>query len=301
LLSEALSEMVTEKRVADNQWHASLSLRFQHSLRGCRLAESSHYGPLYVQKAFYPEGQNTAHVYLLHPPGGLVSGDRLALSVDLGARARVLMTTPGAGRVYRARRDRSLQHQTVRFELSRDAIMEWFPQETIVYPGANARLDTHVSLSEGSCYLGWEICCLGLPASGLQFDYGELRQRLFIERDGVPVFVESFNVSDLNRSICEASVGLRNRPVSGVLVAGPLAHQAGADEQHEELLASLRQAVQGMDAGAELGLTLFNGFVVVRYLGHCSEQARESFIRLWRILRPVLSGREACPPRIWAT
>jgi urease accessory protein len=262
---------------------------------------SAHYGPLYVQKAFYPEGRDTAHVYLLHPPGGMVSGDRLTLNVDLDARCRVLMTTPGAGRVYRARHDRSLQHQTVRFELSQDAIMEWFPQETIVYPGANARLDTHVSLSEGSRYLGWEICCLGLPASGLQFDAGELRQRLFIEQDGVPVFVESFNVSDLNRSICGAAAGLRNRPVSGVLVAGPIVNHAGEDDQQLALLTALRETLQNMGTDAEFGVTLFNGFVVTRYLGHCSEQAKESFVRLWKLLRPLLSEREACLPRIWAT
>lgn len=285
----------------ESQWHASLFLRFQQNLRGCRLIDSAHRGPLYVQKAFYPEGQDTAHVYLLHPPGGMVSGDRLALKVELEARARVLMTTPGAGRVYRARPDRSLQHQTIRFELSQDAIMEWFPQETIVYPGANARLDTHVSLGKGSCYLGWEICCLGLPASALNFDSGELRQRLFIEHDGAPVFVESFNVSDRNRSICDAAVGLSGRSVSGVFVAGPLRDQGMDDVSREKLLNSLRAVFSDMSDGAECGVTLFNNFIVARYLGHCSEQARHSFIRLWGILRPLLSGRDACLPRIWAT
>jgi len=293
--------LLSDARVFESQWHASLSLRFQQSPRGCRLVDSAHHGPLYVQKAFYPEGQNTAHVYLLHPPGGMVSGDRLTLNVELGASARVLMTTPGAGRVYRARPDRSLQHQTIRFEHSQDAIMEWFPQETIVYPGANARLDTHVSLSTGSCYLGWEICCLGLPASGLQFDTGELRQRLFIECDGLPVFVESFNVSDRNRSICDTAVGLSGRCVSGVFVVGPLRRNGKDDASQEKLLESLRDVFSNMSGGAECGLTLINNFIVARYLGHCSEQARHSFIRLWRILRPLVSERDACPPRIWAT
>ena len=44
-----------------------------------RLGKTSHFGPLRVQRAFYPEGNICAHLYLLHPPGGLVAGDYLTI------------------------------------------------------------------------------------------------------------------------------------------------------------------------------------------------------------------------------
>jgi urease accessory protein len=41
--------------------------------------------------------------------------------------------------------------------------------------------------------------------------------------------------------------------------------------------------------------------LVARYLGASSEAARGYFAQLWAIVRPVLAGRDAVPPRIWQT
>ena len=62
-------------------WLARLGLTFSHSVHGTQLARTKRVGPLSIQKAFYPEGRDCAHIYLLHPPAGIVSGD--VLQVDL--------------------------------------------------------------------------------------------------------------------------------------------------------------------------------------------------------------------------
>ncbi|MDR2302236.1 MAG: hypothetical protein LBF38_09375, partial [Deltaproteobacteria bacterium] len=56
------------------------SLETGQDLGRSRIKKLSFEGPLRVQKLFYPEkpapGEvETCHLYLLHPPGGLVSGD----------------------------------------------------------------------------------------------------------------------------------------------------------------------------------------------------------------------------------
>jgi urease accessory protein len=48
-------------------------------------------------------------------------------------------------------------------------------------------------------------------------------------------------------------------------------------------------------------VTLLPGILLARYLGGSTEAARRYFIALWRILRPVLTGRDAVEPRIWRT
>jgi len=41
--------------------------------------------------------------------------------------------------------------------------------------------------------------------------------------------------------------------------------------------------------------------LVARYLGDSSEQAKQLFAKLWRVLRPAVFGRDAQLPRIWST
>jgi urease accessory protein len=48
-------------------------------------------------------------------------------------------------------------------------------------------------------------------------------------------------------------------------------------------------------------VTLLPGLLVGRYLGASSEAAKNYFIKLWYVLRPAVSGREAVEPRIWRT
>jgi urease accessory protein len=293
--------------VAASHWRASLELRFAQSIRGCRLVHSAHQGPLYVQKPFYPEGSDLAHVYLLHPPGGLVSGDRLSIDVQLAANARVLLTTPGAGRVYKARSDRTLQQQCTTMVLDNDAVMEYLPQENIIYPSASARLDTKIEMAPGSRFIGWEICCLGLPASDLRFSDGELSQRLSIFAGTKPLLVERFELNDHNRGLYESAVGLRGQPVTALMVAGPFADDQHSQGTMESLLETLRVVIAGYQANKYFqqtslcAVTVLNGFVVARYLGSNADEAKRLFISLWQLIRPLLTGREACAPRIWAT
>ncbi|MDH4395245.1 MAG: urease accessory protein UreD [Limnobacter sp.] len=262
-----------------------------------------HKGPLYVQKAFYPEGPELAHVYPLHPPGGLVSGDELTVQLDVGNKAQALMTTPGAARVYRARPDRTLQRQINVFNLGVDSSLEWLPLETIVYPDAQASLNTAVHLQEGSKLMLWEVCSLGLPASLQAFDLGSLKQTLNIYAQGRLLLRERLVMDESTRSGFELPVGFQGKPVTGLYVAGPfhlgqLVSQPGSGGL-AQLLDDLREIP--VEPSLKTSMTEVGGFILVRTLGSCSELSKRWMIEVWKILRPALLGRIACPPRVWRT
>jgi urease accessory protein len=277
------------------EWPATLQLAFGRSGGATRLLRNRHRGPLCVQRPFYPEGAALPHVYLLHPPGGIVSGDRLAIRVDLGPGSQALFTTPGAGRVYRARADRCLQQQQVRLTLDSGACAEWLPGENILYPGAFSRSTTRFDLAHGSVLLGWEIHCIGLPASGMPFDTGTVTQRFEVFHDGAPRFIDCLHLEAANEGLLQGRAGLAGRTVCGLFVSGPFADAAECG--------ALLDRLRAIDTRADtwLGITLVNGMIAIRYLGHCAWQARQLFIHCWRLLRPVLLGRNTCLPRIWAT
>ncbi|HEY0465161.1 MAG TPA: urease accessory protein UreD, partial [Polyangiaceae bacterium] len=77
-------------------WSAELELGFEVVAGRSALVRNRHRGPLAVQRAFYPESSDLAHVYLLHPPGGAVAGDQLTVRVRVAPGARALITTPAA-------------------------------------------------------------------------------------------------------------------------------------------------------------------------------------------------------------
>src|SRR5690606_30424398 len=114
----------------DDGWRAELALRFE--LRGPRtvLAGRRHYGPLRVQRPFYPEGA-PCHTYVLHPPGGVVGGDRLHMDIRLEPGSHALLTMPGATKFYRSAGATSLLQQ--HFHVGEDAVLEWLPQDNILF------------------------------------------------------------------------------------------------------------------------------------------------------------------------
>ena len=305
--SALLPDSRSESQPPVSRWHAHLKLQLSSTKRGVVISHSSHCGPLYVQKAFYPEGRELPHVYILHPPGGLVSGDKLQIDISADRNSKVLITTPGAGRVYRARADKALQQQIVRLSVQSNACIEWLPLETIIYPGANTRLDTQVTLAQGSSFIGWDICALGLPASGQDFNSGSLQQCLQIELAGRIVLRERLVLNDHNRELINSSCGFANRPVNALMVAGPFTEGAELEVLLENLQRLCAEQAASTDTSLATGsaplcsVSHCGDFILLRYLGHCAQQARLLFSDCWSLLRLSLLGIPHCPPRIWAT
>ena len=294
-------------RVIDRSWLATLSLCLEKSPRGTRLSRCRHEGPLYVQKPFYPEGCEHAHLYLLHPPGGLVSGDNLQIDIEIKEGAGALVTTPGAARIYRARNEQPLQRQQVRLDVGKNAKVEWFPLETIVYNRACVELDTRINLAAGSHFIGWEINCFGLPASGELFTGGTFQQRYQILQDGKPVFIDRFAITDSNRmALLQGRSGMAGDTVTGFFIVGP--HVSSSSCEDLEILmdelrdkANLFQSEQQDNLKFRAAISKVGEFFVGRYLGSSAEQSRKLFTAWWQVLRPVVLGRKACAPRIWST
>lgn len=251
------------------------------------VAGRRHRGPLNLQRAFYPEG-GLPHLYVLHPPGGVVGGDELRINIALAAGSQALVTTPAAGKLYRSggRRAQLDQHLTV----GADALLEWLPQETIVYEGAVADSLTRVDLEKDSRFVGWEMLCLGRPAAAEAFLEGELRQRFEIWRDDEPVWLERARFSGASTALSSAW-GLQEKPLAATLVA--VGHDAG-----------LAEAIRGgvaVGEGEAFAVTQLEEVLVCRYLGTQAQRARQCLTRAWQLIRPALAGREACIPRVWNT
>lgn len=249
------------------------------------LARRRHVGPLLVQRPFYPEGP-TCHVYLVHPPGGIVGGDALALQVEVEPGAHALVTTPAATRFYRAGpHPAATLHQHLEV---RDGDLEWLPQETILFEGARARSTTRVDLSGDARFLGWEIACLGRPANGEGFQSGDLHQDFLLYRDGLPLMLDRMRLAGGSQAL-HSAWGLGGAQAMGTLLMYPA---RGVD------LTSLRELVS---RDARHAMSVVDEVLICRALAPQAEPLRLLFGNLWLALRESLLGRTAIAPRIWAT
>lgn len=296
-----LAPTVTEP--VKNHWLAHLLLQFSRTPVGTQLTRTQRKGPLSVQKAFYPEGSDCAHIYLLHPPAGIVSGDELRISVGIENNAHLLFTTPGAGRFYRARTNLEIgdtkQSQITKLKIEAQAKCENFPQETIVYEGADGFNSIDIELTKSSVYLGWDITCLGLPDSEQPFIDGKYCQLNRLYCDGKLIYHDRIALSPANNLLTHPA-GLANNSVFATFLAYAPQRLVNNQQRHE-LVTALRERVSEQKAQEQISITDIDGLLVIRYLGSQAQQCKQLFISLWEILRPILIEKNALQPRIWHT
>lgn len=262
-------------------WQASLALQFCHTPEKTLLHSARHVGPLTVQRPFYPEDQ-TCHLYLLHPPGGIVGGDELTIDVHLDAWSHVLITMPGASKFYRSKG--ALARLDQHFTLDENAILEWLPQDTIFFPGANAALQSVFHLQRNSTLLAWELFCLGRPVINETFSQGCIESRLEVWLEGEPLLIERQHLADGDLS-----------PVAEHPWIGTLLFYPATETQLEEA----RDHLTPLNAFA--GATLTDGLLSVRFLAHDNLICQQAMREIWQRLRPQLTAKAPCPPRIWHT
>lgn len=271
---------------------ATLDLGFTRDHATTRLIKRDHYGPLRVQKALYPENPAICHAILVHPPGGVVGGDELRIHVHADEHAHAFLSTPGAAKWYRS--NGHISQQQLKIEAKKNSVIEWMPQETILFNAADVVLQSEITLEENARYIGCEILCFGRTASGESFEKGRLRQRLSIKRNNKLIWYEQGDLlggSDPMRSL----FGLSGYSVCASLIIVGMTASA-------ELLSAMREAMQATaTSSGKYGVSQIKSVISARYLGHSSEVARAVMLAAWKIARPAICGQPALVPRIWNT
>lgn len=264
-------------------WEAELTLGFSQRGDKTALVNRQHRGPLTVQRPFYPEGE-VCHVYLLHPPGGVVAGDRLTINASAESGAQALITTPAAGKFYRSGGGEA--RQTINLTVAENASLEWLPQESIVYQGARLDSSMTIDLAERGRFVGWEILALGRPAAGEGFAHGSAKLNWRISRAGRLVYLERLR---LDAEAFQARWGLAGHSACGTLFMYPAT----------ALQLAAVQTLIGEEP--DRGVTLIDGLLICRGLDLRADLLKVFFERVWGLVRQYVVGKEVCLPRIWAT
>ena len=242
-------------------------------------------------KAMFPriDGESCREVVFLNTAGGIAGGDRLHYTLTASGGASITATTQTAERVYRAIGEPG--HVTTRIEAHDSAMVEWLPQETIVFERGRLTRETEIHCDATARVLAMDWLLFGRTASGEVLRAGAIRDSWRVHRDGRLIWADSFRLEgDIAGQIARASLLGGCTAIATILYA---ATDAGDHlDRARELLANV---------SAKAGATLMNGLMICRLAAELTSDLRRAVITFLRTFRAGLDGFPPALPKVWAS
>jgi urease accessory protein len=162
-----------------------LNLRFDGALRVLRQDP-----PWKVIRAFGPL------VHLHNVSGGILSGDRLSLDVEVAAP--MVITTAGATRLYRHRAGAEDSSQRVHFSIRENATLEYLPDPLIPFAGSRHSQHVSIEMERGATLIWWEVLAN-------TFAFERLEMSSAVDICGRPALRENFVLEPAKRLLASTA------------------------------------------------------------------------------------------------
>ena len=152
-------------------------LRLRVAVRGGRsvAARQFHQGALRVLRPHYLDRSGQVSYTVINPGGAYFGADRYGIEVDVEEDASLLLTTQSATKVYRTPQGPARQDMTLR--LGPGAVLEYVPDQLIVYRGGSYLQDTRVVMDPSASVLLAEVITPGWSPTAEPFRYDRLGMR----------------------------------------------------------------------------------------------------------------------------
>lgn len=229
---------------------------------------------------------------LLTTSGGLVGGDRLDIAVRVGAGAVAHLTAAAAEKIYRSTGPKTAIRQSLC--IGSGAVLEFLPQETILFDRARLRRETAIELAPGAAFLGGDIVVFGRRARGEQFTRGFLREVWEVRREGRLVWGDALHLEDDIAAIVADPACFDGAAAFATMILAPARRDASSFvESAREVQSAV--AVDGLRAG----VTAVAGLVIARWLATDAAALRHAYAGLAGHLRQAAMGLPPSLPRLW--
>lgn len=264
--------------LSDIRVSGGLSIRVAASDGVSRIADLEERGGY---RAKFPRISDSLDAVSINTGGGLVGGDDVTFSLDIGRGAAMTFATQSAERVYRALSD--AVRSTVQIQIAPQGTLHWLPQETILFDGAKLDRTITADVAADTTLLMCESVVFGREAMGETVKTGSFRDRWQINRNGQPVLLEAISLDgDLQSQLQRKATGNGARAIATVLYVA-----SDADERRD----GARDALAG--ARGRAAVSAWNGMLVGRFLAPSAAALRQD-------LTALLSFLSRAPmPRVW--
>ena len=166
-------------------------LKYLRDASGTVLKEQWVRPPLHLAKTYH---ENDWAINLLtSPTAGLLEGDRLEVSCEVGANALTALVSPAACRVHTMGQGLATIKQS--YQVAANAVLDVWPAPIILQRDANLQQETTLTANESSTVLVTEIISPGRVNYGEVFEFESWSSKLRIYRAGTLMAFENFKVN----------------------------------------------------------------------------------------------------------
>ncbi len=251
----------------------SLFLRFARCglntiLTGCRFEL-----PLQVL-APIPQEDGSAYVLLLNPTGGVLGGDRLETSIELGPRSHARLSTPSATRVYKTAGPPAVLE--TRIKVAAGAVLEYAPDLLIPHAGAALHQKLTIDLESDSIALFTDGLAAGRLAHGERWSFREITSGITVIRGTKPLFIDRFvlhprQINPVRRNLME--------DYNYLFTFGAFTDGTIDWEEAQKRTDSAFSACAEVRGGTHL---VAPGGMICRFLAKSAIEGRETLQGIWR-------------------
>jgi urease accessory protein len=209
---------------------------------------------------------------ILNTAGGMAGGDRFSLDMTVEPKARLLVSTAAAEKVYR-----TIEPATtidVKLAVGDGGRLAWLPQETILFDRSRLRRSIEIDLSDDARLLLAEAIVLGRTGMGESVDDSTLLDRWRVRRGGRLIHAEAMRLDGgVAARLAEPAVAKGSVAVATVLIVP-------ADDATTASVRALEKKFRG-----EVGVSAWNGLAVVRFCAADGAALRRDLVAVLTALR----------------
>lgn len=155
-------------------------------------------GKSYIQEQYFtsPLKLGTPHstsdrlsIILMMASAGILKGDRFAYDICCEAGTKTMITEQSYAKIFDTGEGAACKEQTIR--LKENASLIYRPCTVIPFAGSSFEGDLRVDMSETGEFLYSDILAAGRVGMGEKFAFRRYRNRVSVERDGQPVWIDN--------------------------------------------------------------------------------------------------------------
>ncbi len=266
----------------------ALALRLAYDKSTARTVVREQYSriPLFAQRALYLEESlpSMAYLYIISPSGGVLQGDRYRMDITLEESAFAHITTQGATRIYRM--EKNYATQIVNISIGEASYLEFIPDQIIPYRNSRFYQKITLRVHESATAIYSEIIVPGRVHSGESFEYDICYTKVVVkDQADVLKFIDVGLIEPKRHDVKSFGVLGEFKVLGTVYIINK--KQDICSKLKQEINATLRHST-----AVSCGSTLLpsNSGIVVRLLGHNSEDIKKAVYEVASIARKLILG-----------